>query len=149
MKKRSHFSLPLPAPGSVELADGSARITLQVLEKAGPAQPYATVVNELDWQRLTTHNGVLPSLGLRNWRPGDRYRRVGQSQEQKIKFLFQEARVPLWERWNWPIITYNEAIVWIRRFGASAEFAAGPSTRVVLQVADIISPGIGYPPQGL
>jgi len=143
------FSLPLPAPGSVELPDGSARITLQVLEKPEAGQPYATVVNELDWQRLTTLNGVLPSLELRNWRPGDRYRRVGQSHEQKIKFLFQEARVPLWERRNWPIITYNEAIVWIRRFGASAEFAAGPSTRVVLQVADSNTSDTGYPRSGL
>jgi tRNA(Ile)-lysidine synthase len=146
--KKRDFSLPLPAPGSVELPDGSARITLQVLEKPEAAQPYATVVNELDWQRLTTLDGVLPSLELRNWRPGDRYRRVGQSHEQKIKLLFQKARVPVWERWNWPIITYNEAIVWIRRFGASAEFAAGPSTRVVLQVADSNTSDTGYPPHG-
>jgi len=143
------FSLPLPAPGSVELPDGSARITLQVLEKLENTQPYATVVNELDWQRLTTLNGVLPSLDLRNWRPGDRYRRVGQSHEQKIKLLFQEARVPLWERWNWPIITYNEAIVWARQFGASAEFAAGPTTRFVLRVGDTICREIGYPRQWL
>ena len=54
--------------------------------------------------------------------------------QQKIKFLFQEARIPLWERGNWPIITYNGTIVWARRFGAAAEFAAGPATRVVLRV---------------
>jgi tRNA(Ile)-lysidine synthase len=147
--EQSDYSLPLQVPGSVELPGGSARITLQVLEKAETAQPYATVVNELDWQRLTTLNVVLPSLELRNWRPGDRYRRVDQSHEQKIKLLFQEARVPVWERWNWPIITYNEAIVWIRRFGASAEFAAGPSTRVVLQVAETFSTETGYPSLGL
>ena len=139
--EQTDYSLPLQAAGSVELPDGSARITLQVLEKPETGQPYATVVNELDWQRLTTQSGVFPSLELRNWRPGDRYRRVGQSHEQKIKFLFQQARVPSWERSNWPIITYNESIVWIRRFGASAEFAAGPSTRVVLQVADSVSTG--------
>ncbi len=147
--EHSDYSLPLQVPGSMELPDGSARITLQVLEKAETGPPYATVVNELDWQRLITHNGVLPGLELRNWRPGDRYRRVGQSKEQKIKFLFQEAKVPLWERWNWPIITYNEAIVWIRRFGASAEFAAGVSTRVVLQVSDTICPETAYPQQRL
>jgi tRNA(Ile)-lysidine synthase len=151
--EQADYSLPLQAGGSVELPDGSARITLQVLEKPETGQPYATVVNELDWQRLITQDGVLPGLELRNWRPGDRYRRVGQSQEQKIKFLFQEAKVPSWERWNWPIITYNEAIVWVRRFGVSAEFAAGPSTRAVLQVAETISrdnsPDCGYPQQGL
>ena len=94
------------------------------------------MVNELDWKRLSTFIGALPSLELRNWRPGDQYRRVGQSKEQKIKLLFQEARVPLWERRNWPIITYNGTIVWARHFGAAADFAAGPSTRVVLQVGE-------------
>ena len=93
------------------------------------------MVNELDWQRFRRGRGA-PSLELRNWRPGDQYRRVGQSKPEKIKFFFQEARIPLWERGNWPIITYNETIVWARRFGAAAEFATGPETRSVLQVAE-------------
>jgi len=133
------FALPLQAPGSVELPGSSARITLQVLEKNEPTDPYATVVNELDWQRLTNFAGALPSLELRNWRPGDQYQRVGQTRKEKIKLLFQETRVPLWERRNWPIITYNGTIVWARRFGAAAEFAAGPSTRVVLRVGESLS----------
>jgi tRNA(Ile)-lysidine synthase len=130
------FSLPLEAPGSVELPGSHARITLQVLEKTEIAEPCATVVDELDWQRLTPSDGVLPSLEVRNWRPGDQYQPAGQSKSQKVKFLFQEARVPLWERGNWPIITYNGTIVWTRRFGAAAEFAAGPSTQIVLRVED-------------
>jgi tRNA(Ile)-lysidine synthase len=97
------------------------------------------VVNELDWQRLGSLPGALPSLELRNWRPGDQYRRAGQSKDQKIKFLFQEHRVPLWERRDWPIITYNGTILWARRFGAAADFAAGPSTRVVLQIDESLS----------
>ncbi|HYL77127.1 MAG TPA: tRNA lysidine(34) synthetase TilS [Bryobacteraceae bacterium] len=132
------FSLPLAAPGSVELPGSSARITLQVLEKAEGAEPYATVVNELDWQRLRSFPGALPSLELRNWRPGDQYRRVGQAKDEKIKFLFQEARILLWERRDWPIISYGGTILWTRRFGAAADFAAGPATRVVLQVQESV-----------
>ncbi|HEV2687917.1 MAG TPA: tRNA lysidine(34) synthetase TilS [Bryobacteraceae bacterium] len=135
-RKERDFSLPLAAPGSVELPGSSARITLQVLEKAEYGEPYATVGNELDWQRLRPAPDALPSLELRNWRPGDQYRRVGKSKDEKIKFLFQEARVPLWERRDWPIITYEGTILWTRRFGAAADFAAGPSTRVVLQVRE-------------
>jgi tRNA(Ile)-lysidine synthetase-like protein len=118
-----------------------------VLEKSETGQACDTVVNELDWQRLTPTNGALPSLELRNWRPGDQYRPAGQSKHQKVKFLFQEARIPLWERGNWPIITYNGTIVWTQRFGAAAEFAASPSTRVVLRVE--ISPESGHPPSRL
>ncbi|HLK22178.1 MAG TPA: tRNA lysidine(34) synthetase TilS [Bryobacteraceae bacterium] len=128
------FSMPIQAPGSVELPGSGTRITLQVLEKSESPKAYATVGNELDWQRLTVAGGVLPSLELRNWRPGDQYQPQGQSKEQKIKNLFQDARIPLWERGYWPIITYNGIIVWTQKFGAAAEFAAGPCTRVVLRV---------------
>lgn len=143
----SDFVFALDAPVSVELPGSQTRITLQVLEKSEIGQACDTVVNELDWQRLTPTNGALPSLELRNWRPGDQYRPAGQSKHQKIKFLFQEARVPLWERGNWPIITYNGTIVWTQRFGAAAEFAASPSTRVVLRVE--VSSASGHPPSRL
>jgi tRNA(Ile)-lysidine synthase len=130
------FSFPIAVPGAVELPGSGARIALQVLEKTGAALPCGTVVGELDWQRFGG-GGDAPSLELRNWRPGDQYRRVGQSEPEKIKFFFQEARIPLWERGNWPIITYNETIVWARRFGVAADFATGPQTRAVLQIAEI------------
>lgn len=63
-------------------------------------------------------------LILRNWRPGDAYQRPGQEAEEKIKLLFQQARIPLWERRNWPIITRKETIVWSKHFGVSSACAA-------------------------
>jgi tRNA(Ile)-lysidine synthase len=131
----SDFSFAVQVPGSVELPGSGTRITLQVLEKEATTEACATVVNELDWQRFRRGRGV-PSLELRNWRPGDQYRRVGRPKAEKIKFFFQQARIPLWERENWPIITYNDSIVWARRFGAAGEFAAGPETSSVLRVAE-------------
>ncbi len=136
--RAADFSIPLQIPGSVELPGSGTRIVLQVLEKDACSQsevPCAKVVDELDWQRFRRGDGA-PGLELRNWRPGDQYRRVGQSKPEKVKFFFQEARIPLWERGNWPIITYAGKIVWARRFGAAAEFATGPETRSVLQVAE-------------
>ncbi|HTS48273.1 MAG TPA: tRNA lysidine(34) synthetase TilS [Bryobacteraceae bacterium] len=128
------FSLPLLAPGFAELPGSSGRITLQVQEKPESAKPCATVVNELDFERLRAADGAAPTLELRNWRPGDKYRPAGRSQEEKIKLMFQEGRVPLWERRHWPIITYNGIILWTRRFGAAADFAASPGARVVLRI---------------
>jgi len=126
------FSFALEAPGSVELARANSRITLQIEKKPADDGVRATVVDELDWLRFSNS----PSLELRNWRPGDQYQPMGHSKREKIKFLFQEARIPLWERRNWPIITYNGIIVWARRFGAAAEFAPGPATQVVLRVGE-------------
>lgn len=136
---RRDFALVLPVPGSVELPGSSVRIRLQVLERKAGTSPYVTVVDELDWQRLVSllgARGGAPSLVLRNWRPGDQYLRAGHSKPEKIKFFFQQARIPLWERSQWPIITYNESIVWARQCGVAAEFATGPQTRSVLKVVE-------------
>jgi tRNA(Ile)-lysidine synthase len=127
------YAYPLTAPGFVELPGGASRITLQVLEKTSDSAS-APPGNELDLQRFKAIDSTVPSLELRNWRPGDKYRRLGGSEEQKVKLMFQDGRVPLWERRHWPIITYNGVILWTRRFGVAADFAAGPGTRVVLRI---------------
>jgi tRNA(Ile)-lysidine synthase len=130
------FSFAVQPPGAVELPGDSARITLQILEKGERAPACGTVVDELDWDLFRSPDRRPSSLEVRNWRPGDQYQRVGQSRKQKIKMLFQKARIPLWERWNWPIVTYNGSIVWAKGFGAAAEFAAGPATPLVLAVVE-------------
>jgi tRNA(Ile)-lysidine synthase len=136
------YSSALCAPGSAELPAVPVRITLQLRELPESPEPYATVVDELDWRRLTSHpppHGAPAGLELRNWRPGDQYQPHGRSHEQRIKFLFQEFRVPLWERRDWPIITYNGNIIWTRRFGAAEQYSVGPGTRLVLRVQENIS----------
>ena len=84
----------------------------------------------MDWKRLPG------GLEVRNWRPGDEYRTAGHSGARKIKVMFQEARVPLWERRHWPVVVCGDAIVWARRFGAAVEFAAGPDTGRVLAILE-------------
>ncbi|MEP6962187.1 MAG: tRNA lysidine(34) synthetase TilS, partial [Acidobacteriota bacterium] len=64
------------------------------------------------------------ALELRGWRPGDRYRPAGSSREQKLKDLFQKARVPSWRRVSWPILTVRDKILWAKDFGVAAEHAA-------------------------
>ena len=128
------FSISLEPHNILELFTPSARITLQVLEKTESSPFCDKVVDELDWERFLSPDGALPGLEVRNWRPGDQYQRVGHSHPQKLKNLFQKAQVPLWERWDWPIVTYNGSIVWTKRFGAAADFAARPNSRLVFKV---------------
>jgi len=56
------------------------------------------------------------SLILRNWRPGDTISLEGR-EATKVKQLFQERRVPLWERRGWPVIERDGLIVWAGKFG--------------------------------
>ena len=104
----------------------------QIIEPQGTSESgnaYDTLVIELDWQRI----GLLE---LRNWRPGDQYTPAGRSGE-KIKFLFQQERIPIWERQGWPVLTNRGRIVWARRFGVAAEFAASATSRRVVRVIEI------------
>jgi tRNA(Ile)-lysidine synthase len=58
-------------------------------------------------------------LYIRNWQPGDEIQLPGQA-AKKLKFLFQEQRVLLWERKHWPVMVFRDRIVWTRQFGCAA-----------------------------
>jgi tRNA(Ile)-lysidine synthase len=122
------FEVPLTVPGHVALPERGLFMDLELTTGADVynKQKY----NVLDWSRCAG------SLALRNWRPGDRYRQPGKSGAEKIKSLFQEYRVPLWERRFWPVIASGETIVWTRRFGPAAEFAAGPDCGQLLLIRE-------------
>jgi tRNA(Ile)-lysidine synthase len=79
-------------------------------------------IDRMDWNKV---RALQVPVEVRGWHPGDRYRRVGHSHEQKIKELFNEFRVPLWERRTWPLLCSGDRILWAYRFGPAAEFAAG------------------------
>ncbi len=65
---------------------------------------------------------------VRNWEPGDDFHRPGHQGPQKLKSLFQEYKILLWERRHWPVVVCGDEIVWVRRFGCAAKFqASAPS----------------------
>jgi tRNA(Ile)-lysidine synthase len=76
--------------------------------------------------KLTEGDRSAP-LMLRGWRAGDHYHPAGRFRDQKLKEMFQQARVPSWRRGSWPILCKGTEILWTRQFGASAEWAAGQS----------------------
>jgi tRNA(Ile)-lysidine synthase len=76
----------------------------------------------------------LSSLELRRWRAGDRYRPALGSREYTIQELFQRARVPSWRRDAWPIISMGPKILWVRQFGAAADFVAGNEAGAALRI---------------
>ncbi len=125
------FEVPLAVPGVTEV---SGRPIIIETELLGFRDVYTKELeNGGHWFDADRCSGALE---LRNWRPGDRYQALGRPDAEKIKSLFQEFRVPLWERRNWPVITQNGAIVWSRRFGVAREFAADPQSRRVVGIRE-------------
>jgi len=138
----TEFCVTVAPPQTVDLPCGNGQIVLELVETAGGAafsQGCDSLLEELDWDRIvplaSPAGGKTAPLELRNWRPGDRYRPVGRRREQKIKLLFEAARIPEWERRGWPVVTFDAHIVWSRQFGAAAGFARDESTKTVLRIA--------------
>jgi len=98
----------------------------------GEADSVREVV-DLDGDVLGRMN-CLTGLKVRNWEPGDEYLRTGHEKPEKIKSLFQEYRIVLWDRRRWPVMVLDDEIVWSRRFGASAKFRANGESRRILRL---------------
>jgi tRNA(Ile)-lysidine synthase len=128
------YRLEAPVPGSVRIPGTDFLISLEVVEKPETSAlsdyVYNSEMSALDWGRLSG------SLVLRNWMPGDRFRRSGGTGPQKFKTLFHLARIPVWDRRNWPVLADGASVVWTRRFGAAAHVAAGEATRMILRVRE-------------
>jgi len=114
------YSFSLDVPGELELC-GRLRLVASATEWDG--EP-----GGLDLDRLPR------PLVVRNWRPGDRYRPAGRDREVLIKQMFQEQKIPLWERSGWPVLTGGGLIVWSRGFGPAAEFHAAAGCRRILRL---------------
>jgi tRNA(Ile)-lysidine synthase len=129
------YSVCPAVPGITRIPGTDLAISLELLENPEttrfPDNVYNGEVGCLDWNRLSG------PLELRSWRPGDQYQPVGIPAAKKIKTLFQEARVPVWERAQWPVLTDTESIVWVRRFGTAARVTAGIESSRVLAVGEL------------
>jgi tRNA(Ile)-lysidine synthase len=129
------FSVRPVVPGITRVPGTDLAISLELFENPKTTRFSDNVYNGgvgcLDWNRLSS------PLELRSWRPGDQYQPVGIPAAKKIKTLFQEARIPVWERAQWPVLTDAESIVWVRRFGTAARVTAGIESSRVLAVGEL------------
>jgi len=131
----SGYRRAVTVPGTLAVPGSGIAISLELIEKAETSEVPDCVYNGemgcLDWPRLSG------PLELRNWQPGDRYQPSCSTGEAKIKTLFQQARIPVWERAHWPVLTDGDSIVWARHFGPAAEYVAGPGSGPVLQIREV------------
>ena len=119
--KRPAEPVSVTVPGVYPSPDGAGRILLEIDETQSPS--CANLRVELAVRMV-----------LRAWRPGDHYHPVGRSRDQKIKEMFQNARIPSWRRHSWPVLESSGEIVWARSFGAAQEWAAGSGPGPVIRV---------------
>jgi tRNA(Ile)-lysidine synthase len=145
-----NYEIACPVEGKAALPGNEGWLELEVIENidisVAPRELGESVKvkeAELDLDRVLKIGG---DLRLRTWKPGDQYSRAARSgtgtcdsgASVKVKQLFQDERIPLWDRANWPMITAGQQIVWVKQFGPAAEAAARGDTRRILRIREII-----------
>lgn len=132
--RNASYRIAAPIPGSVRLPGSGSVISLELIEKSETFGAFESVYNNevdcVDWRRLSS------LLEFRNWTPGDQYQPLGSSGTEKIKTLFQRARIPVWERRGWPVLWDGRSIVWARHFGPSALVEANSRSTMILQIRE-------------
>jgi tRNA(Ile)-lysidine synthase len=121
------FSVALAAPGVTAVPCRGITLKVELVSAGGV---YNNQMSALDREKCAG------ALELRNWRPGDRIHPKTSSSAEKIKTLFQEFRVPLWERRNWPVVAQGDTILWTRQFGTDRSVVPGPESSAVLLIEE-------------
>jgi tRNA(Ile)-lysidine synthase len=122
------YRLPIDSGKDYALPHDAGVLRLEVVTDRSPF--CASFKNErhfLKFSALETGSRAHP-LVVRNWRPGDALKRPGHRNPEKLKSLFQEHRIALWERKHWPVLVLGEEIVWTRQFGCGEGFEAQPDS---------------------
>ena len=140
MRQPRDYVLQLPVSAEVNLPFQIGRIMVRAVD--GEVENCVTVEgtggfpSEQGYLDLSIVESLDPgiSVQVRNWQPGDTFQRQGASRPEKIKTLFQENRIVLWERRHWPVLVVGGRIVWVRGFGADAAVGPSAATKNLLQV---------------
>jgi tRNA(Ile)-lysidine synthase len=134
--------LPLPVPGMVEMpelgwrvrawvADGPPGLERPAYPSPPDLPPFARAGDEARVGHAVTRAYLAPDFGaaplvVRNWRPGDRFRPMGMSQEKKLQDYFGDAKVPLALRRRLPLVFGPDHLLWIAGLRLDDRAKLGP-----------------------
>ena len=77
----------------------------------------------LSWRRAESGLPDRLHLSVRRRRGGERIRPVGRNRTKTLKALFQEARIPPWQRGDWPLLYRDGRLVAVPGLAVDAEEA--------------------------
>ena len=130
---RGGYALVVPIGQRVKLPFEGAEVQLDIDCRPGGADSRFAEIAEFDgdaWRAVAGQGGVV----LRNWQPGDAYTPRGYSGPAKIKTLFQEERIYLWQRKHWPVMEIADAIGWALGFGVASHLVATERSTAVVRL---------------
>ena len=125
----------------------AARVPVPAAHSPGWSSPWPALVlkhGELSAQVVADHGLdarrlAQPSLNVRYRSGGERLRLHAGGPRRELKHLFQEWRVPPWQRASWPLLYVGDQLAVVPGYAVAAEFrivAAGPGLRFIWQPRD-------------
>ena len=127
----SKRAVAVQPPSEIAAPDGRSTIRIDITSQPIASGRYTEPTwSGLDWSQLPE------PLVLRPWRAGDRWLSDTASRERKMQELLQKARVEIWDRTSWPVLTAGDEVVWARGFGVSARRRADGKTSEILAIRE-------------
>ena len=123
-KPPQDYEYELALPGRVVLTE----VGIALESHRVPADSAA----EYNPDQLLDVDSLPGPLRVRNWRAGDRFWAAHTKSPKKIKEMLQERHVAQPERRLWPVVLSGSEIVWVRGFGAHAQYRAKPGFEAVV-----------------
>ena len=129
-KRIGAWSVPFQMP-ETKLPDG--RI-LQIVQIPLESDKNPDKINNLLFNNRINYDTMINNILVRNRREGDSFRPAGRGVTKTLKKLFNEAKIPPWQRDRLVILEQGGEIVWVEGFGASESAAAGPQAGTVAEI---------------
>ena len=119
----------IAGPGTYSLDEPESTLSVEELEGKG--------LEKYDPDpKVACLNGDALSfpLGVRRFRPGDRFVPLGMKGHKKIKDFFIDSKIPILERKRIPLLTHNDRPIWICGLRIDDRYRVTPKTRKVLKI---------------
>jgi tRNA(Ile)-lysidine synthase len=125
------FSYPLSIPGEVALPEAGCAVAAELLD--GPADARSPARSGKGPAALVRGDLCHGPLGVRNRRPGDRFRPVGVGGRKKLQDFFVDRKVALARRDLVPLVVDDsDRIVWVAGYGIDEAFRVTDASQSVL-----------------
>lgn len=123
------YEYPLSGPAKIFVEEAEVHISFSEIPKAQSLdlQPSGHRIAFFDMDKIRF------PLVIRNFRPGDRFRPLGSSGNQKLKKFFIDHKVSRTERAKCPIVLSRNKIIWVAGHRLDNAVRIGPQTQRILK----------------
>ena len=129
-----NYDYPLNVPGETRIPELNLVIKASLIDRSELRNFPSGNAAALDWAQ------VKYPLRVRNRKPGDRFQPLGAPGSKKLKDFLIDAKVPLAQRSNIPIVVCGEDIVWVMGYQISERYKVNQDSKKILHLQTSLSP---------